>query len=113
VKHSTIPIKLKKAFCDAFIEKVYVFDDDDGNGKSKKTRGKIIFDAFESEGLLGFDEAEIEISSKMETLVFIPDEKRGGHYAPPFAIIHSTSQIGTQKAPPPGNQQLPVRFSNW
>ena len=69
VKHGTIPIKLKKAFCDAFIEKVYVFDDDDdGNGKNKKTRVKIIFDAFESEGLLGFDEAEIEISSKMETL---------------------------------------------
>ena len=71
VKHGTIPIKLKKAFCDAFIEKVYVFDDedgDDGNGKNKKTRVKIIFDAFESESLLGFDEAEIEISSKMETL---------------------------------------------
>ena len=71
VKHGTILIKLKKAFCDAFIEKVYVFDDDDGddgNGKNKKTRVKIIFDAFESEGLLGFDEAEIEISSKMETL---------------------------------------------
>ena len=71
VKFGEIPIKIKKAFCDAFIEKVYVFDDDDGNdgnGKNKKTRLKIIFDAFESEGLLGFHEAEIEISSKMETL---------------------------------------------
>ena len=70
VKFGEIPIKIKKAFCDAFIEKVYVFDDDgdDGNGKGKKTRVKIIFDAFESEGLLGFDDAEIELSSKMETL---------------------------------------------
>lgn len=70
VKHGEIPIELKKVFCDAFIEKVYVFDDDgdDGNGKGKKTRVKIIFDAFESEGLLGFDDAKIEISSKMETL---------------------------------------------
>lgn len=71
VKRGEIPIKLKKAFCDAFIEKVYVFDEDDGgdgNGKNKKTRVKIIFDAFESEGLLGFDDVEIEISSKMETL---------------------------------------------
>lgn len=37
VKFGEIPIKIKKAFCDAFIEKVYVFDDDgdDGNGKGK------------------------------------------------------------------------------
>ena len=71
VKFGEIPIKIKKAFCDAFIEKVYIFDDDDGddgNGKGKKARVKIIFDAFESEGLLGFDDAEIELSSKMETL---------------------------------------------
>ena len=59
-------IKIKKAFCDAFIEKVYVFDyddGDDGNGKGKKARVKIIFDAFESEGLLGFDDAEIEFEN--------------------------------------------------
>ena len=96
MKHGTIPIKLKKAFCDAFIEKVYVFDDDDGddgNGKNKKTRVKIIFDAFESEGLLGFDEAEIEISSKMETLGS-PEKKKPLSYRQRFFLFNEINPFG-------------------
>ena len=64
-----IPINLKKAFCDAFIEKVYLFDEDpDGTNGCATMKVKIVFDAFESEGLLGFDDAEIEISSTFEPL---------------------------------------------
>ena len=65
IKDGEIPIEVKKAFCDAFIDRVYVFDDDggDGNKKKKKMKITIVFDAFESEGLFGFDEAEIELSS--------------------------------------------------
>ncbi len=65
-----IPLKVKKAFCDAFIEKVYLFDEDDGGdgGNDKKMKCRIVFDAFESEGLLGFDDAEIELSSIFESV---------------------------------------------
>lgn len=65
-----IPLKVKKAFCDAFIEKVYLFDEDDGGdgGNEKKMKCRIVFDAFESEGLLGFDDAEIELSSIFESV---------------------------------------------
>ncbi len=64
-----IPIKVKKAFCDAFIEKVYLFDvDPGGSDDDTRMKVKIVFDAFESEDLLGFDDAEIEISSTFEPL---------------------------------------------
>lgn len=54
-----IPTAIKKEFCDMFISSVYVYDDDDDGGR----RVKIIFDEFETDGLVGFNEADISLSS--------------------------------------------------
>jgi hypothetical protein len=63
IENGEIPIDVKKGFCDLFIDKVYVFDDDDD-----RTRVKIVFNAFESDGLFGFDDDEIEFSSISNSL---------------------------------------------
>lgn len=70
IKKGEIPLEVKKVFCDTFISKVFVFDED-GTGDDdtdKKIKIKIVFDAFESDGLLGFDDAEIELCSISEVI---------------------------------------------
>ena len=60
IKDGVIPDNVIKEFCDIFITAVYVYDNDDGNGGTKV---KIIFDELETDGLVGFSEADIELSS--------------------------------------------------
>ncbi len=82
VEADKIPIEVKKAFCDAFVSRVYVFDDDNGGGGGKKgTRVKIVFDAFETDGLGGFNDVEFNLSSISTSL---GSPKENGILAVPF-----------------------------
>ena len=54
-----IPDNVIKEFCDIFITAVYVYDDDDDGN----TRVKIIFDELETDGLAGFNEADLDLGS--------------------------------------------------
>ena len=58
-KQGKLTPKIKKEFCDTFIDSVYVYDDDDNGG----SRIRIVFDPFETEGLEGFNEVNIDFGS--------------------------------------------------
>ena len=58
-KQGKLTPKIKKEFCDTFIDSVYVYDDDDDGG----SRIRIVFDPFETEGLEGFNEVNIDFGS--------------------------------------------------
>lgn len=57
-----IPDNVIKEFCDIFIAAVYVYNKDD-NGR---TRCRIIFDELETDGLVGFNEADVDLSSTID-----------------------------------------------
>lgn len=61
ISNGKIPIEVRKTFCNIFITAVYVFDEDEDGGR----RIKIVFDEFETDGLEGFDEADIKFSSTL------------------------------------------------
>ena len=67
IKEGKIPDAVVKQFVDIFISAVYVYDGDgDPDDKNCRPRVKIIFDEFETEGLSGFNEADIELSSTID-----------------------------------------------
>jgi len=67
ISKGKIPDTVVKQFVDIFISAVYVYDGDgDPDDKNCRPRVKIIFDEFQTEGLSGFNEADIELSSTID-----------------------------------------------
>ena len=64
VNNGEIPENVIKRFCDIFIDKVYIYERNDGG----KPCIKIIYDVDETSGLLNFDNSDVEICSTIDSL---------------------------------------------